>query len=420
MERYRMENELVSIVMVNYNQEKFLKKSIDSVLMQTYRNWELIIVDDGSTDASVNIIKEYKDDRIKPIFLKENCHICIATNTGFAAVNGKYIARLDSDDIWKKEKLEKQMDFMQKNPSAKVCFTQVELIDENGENIDKQESELLSLYNSRQKNREEWIRFFFFVGNSLLPTLLFEKELLDIVGGFKLNYCQTHDFEFLIRLIKQTDFYFVEEKLVKYRRTSTQNSASTVEKDTRFFNEYMDIRYHFFEGMTDELCKAAFGEFFRDKDASTHEEIVCEQAFLLEKCIGYSDSNPVLGLFKLGELMNDPVYGRVLLEKYHYTPKKYYEETCKKLLWVEKDDEQEQQLKYQLEQEREIINNKDDHIEKLLEIKDLQQNHIGKLERELENLRQRLRAIEESKSWKMTQPIRNLKKKTKNKQQQHS
>ena len=346
-----MENELVSIVMVNYNQEKFLKKSIDSVLMQTYRNWELIIVDDGSTDASVNIIKEYKDDRIKPIFLKENCHICIATNTGFAAVNGKYIARLDSDDIWKKEKLEKQMDFMQKNPSAKVCFTQVELIDENGENIDKQESELLSLYNSRQKNREEWIRFFFFVGNSLLPTLLFEKELLDIVGGFKLNYCQTHDFEFLIRLIKQTDFYFVEEKLVKYRRTSTQNSASTVEKDTRFFNEYMDIRYHFFEGMTDELCKAAFGEFFRDKDASTHEEIVCEQAFLLEKCIGYSDSNPVLGLFKLGELMNDPVYGRVLLEKYHYTPKKYYEETCKKLLWVEKDDEQEQQLKYQLEQE---------------------------------------------------------------------
>ena len=60
----------VSIVMVNYNQEKFLKKSIDSVLMQTYRNWELIIVDDGSTDASVNIIKEYKDDRIKTNFPK--------------------------------------------------------------------------------------------------------------------------------------------------------------------------------------------------------------------------------------------------------------------------------------------------------------------------------------------------------------
>ena len=409
MERYRMENELVSIVMVNYNQEKFLKKAIDSVLIQTYKNWELIIVDDGSTDRSVDIIKEYEDDRIKPIFLQENSHICIATNTGFAAVNGKYIARLDSDDIWEKEKLEKQMDFLQQNPDAKVCFTQIELIDENGENINDREPELLSLYNSRQKSREEWIKFFFFVGNSLLPTLVFEKKLLDIVGGFKLNYCQTHDFEFLIRLIKHTDFYFVEEELVKYRRTSAQNSASTVKKNTRFFNEYMDIRYHFFENMSDELFISAFKEFFHNKDASTHEEIVCEQAFLLEKCIGYSDDNPILGLFKLGELMNDEKYGRVLREKYNYTPKKYYEETCKKILWVKKDNEWKQEL----EKQKEDLKNKEEHIQKLLEIKELQQNHIIKVEQELEVFRQKLHAMEESRSWKMTQPIRKIKEKVK-------
>lgn len=411
MERYRMENELVSIVMVNYNQEKFLKKAIDSVLIQTYKNWELIIVDDGSTDRSVDIIKEYEDDRIKPIFLQENSHICIATNTGFAAVNGKYIARLDSDDIWEKEKLEKQMDFMQQNPDAKVCFTQIELIDENGKNINDREPELLSLYNSRQKSREEWIKFFFFVGNSLLPTLVFEKKLLDIVGGFKLNYCQTHDFEFLIRLIKHTDFYFVEEELVKYRRTSAQNSASTVKKNTRFFNEYMDIRYHFFENMSDELFISAFKEFFHNKDASTHEEIVCEQAFLLEKCIGYSDDNPILGLFKLGELMNDEKYGRVLREKYNYTPKKYYEETCKKILWVKKDNEWKQELEQELEKQKEDLKNKEEHIQKLLEIKELQQNHIIKVEQELEVFRQKLHAMEESRSWKMTQPIRKLKEK---------
>ena len=404
-----MENELVSIVMVKYNQEKFLKKAIDSVLIQTYKNWELIIVDDGSTDRSVDIIKEYEDDRIKPIFLQENSHICIATNTGFAAVNGKYIARLDSDDIWEKEKLEKQMDFLQQNPDAKVCFTQIELIDENGENINDREPELLSLYNSRQKSREEWIKFFFFVGNSLLPTLVFEKKLLDIVGGFKLNYCQTHDFEFLIRLIKHTDFYFVEEELVKYRRTSAQNSASTVKKNTRFFNEYMDIRYHFFENMSDELFISAFKEFFHNKDASTHEEIVCEQAFLLEKCIGYSDDNPILGLFKLGELMNDEKYGRVLREKYNYTPKKYYEETCKKILWVKKDNEWKQEL----EKQKEDLKNKEEHIQKLLEIKELQQNHIIKVEQELEVFRQKLHAMEESRSWKMTQPIRKIKEKVK-------
>lgn len=73
-----METPLISIVMVNYNQEDYLKESIDSVIAQTYQNWELIIVDDGSTDASVEIIKSYEDSRIRPIFLKKNRHICYA------------------------------------------------------------------------------------------------------------------------------------------------------------------------------------------------------------------------------------------------------------------------------------------------------------------------------------------------------
>ena len=73
-----MNNPLVSIVMVNYNHEDFLRDSIESVLQQTYPNWELILVDDGSTDKSVDIIKSYDDVRIKPIFLSKNSHICIA------------------------------------------------------------------------------------------------------------------------------------------------------------------------------------------------------------------------------------------------------------------------------------------------------------------------------------------------------
>lgn len=95
-----METPLISIVMVNYNQEDYLKESIDSVIAQTYQNWELIIVDDGSTDASVEIIKSYEDSRIRPIFLKKNRHICYATNLGLSHICGEYVARLDSDDVW--------------------------------------------------------------------------------------------------------------------------------------------------------------------------------------------------------------------------------------------------------------------------------------------------------------------------------
>ena len=160
-----MNEKLVSIVMVNYNQERFIKEAIDSVIAQTYQNWELIIVDDGSTDQSVDIIKNYDDDRIKPIYLEENSHICIATNVGFSHVTGEYIARLDSDDVWEKEKLYKQVALLEEKPNARVCFTQVNLIDENGQNINEKESELLNLYNSRQKDRKDWIRVFFFIGN---------------------------------------------------------------------------------------------------------------------------------------------------------------------------------------------------------------------------------------------------------------
>ena len=136
---------LVSVLLPNYNGEKHLEEAIDSVLGQTYANIELIIVDDGSTDQSVDIIKNYDDDRIKPIYLEENSHICIATNVGFSHVTGEYIARLDSDDVWEKEKLYKQVALLEEKPNARVCFTQVNLIDENGQNINEKESELLNL-----------------------------------------------------------------------------------------------------------------------------------------------------------------------------------------------------------------------------------------------------------------------------------
>ena len=398
-----MEEKLVSVVMVNYNQERFIKKAIDSVIAQTYKNWELIIVDDGSTDKSVEIIKSYEDKRIKPVYLEKNSHICIATNVGFSHVSGEYIARLDSDDVWEREKLYKQISLLEKIPEARVCFAQVNIIDENNENINEKESKLLDLYNSRQKDRKDWIRFFFFIGNSLLPaTLVFERQLLDEVGEFNLAYCQSHDFEFLIRLIKRTDFYFVEEKLARYRRTCNQNSASTEQNDRRFFNEYMEIRSHFFEGMSDELFRETFQDLFVNQEAFTHEELVCEQAFLLCKCIGYSNENPILGMQKLAELLNDDEIYPVLKEKYGYTPKRYYQENTQKQFYTSADEKMIGDLREENKRLKVENDNQKDHVKVLLDLKDRQQMYINELERELD-------AIKKSKSWKITQPLRKMK-----------
>ena len=116
-------NALVSIIMPSYNSEKFIAKAIESVLSQTYSNWELIIIDDCSDDSSINIIqsKAQKEQRIKIIKQKSNAGAAVARNSGIKAAKGEYIAFLDSDDLWVEDKLEKQVKYMQINKCAFSC-----------------------------------------------------------------------------------------------------------------------------------------------------------------------------------------------------------------------------------------------------------------------------------------------------------
>ena len=104
-----MKEDLVSIIMPSYNTGKFIKETINSVLNQTYNNWELIIVDDCSTDDTEEIVNAIKDNRIKFLKNSTNSGAAISRNKAIKEAKGKWIAFLDSDDLWKKEKLEKQI-----------------------------------------------------------------------------------------------------------------------------------------------------------------------------------------------------------------------------------------------------------------------------------------------------------------------
>ena len=103
---------LVSIIMPNYNSEKFIKATVDSVIAQTYQNWELIIADDCSKDGSVAIIESFCDERIRLIRNSSNSGAAISRNNAIDAANGRWIAFLDSDDLWDENKLEKHLTFM--------------------------------------------------------------------------------------------------------------------------------------------------------------------------------------------------------------------------------------------------------------------------------------------------------------------
>ena len=133
-----MYHNLVSIILPSYNSEQFIAKSIESVINQTYKNWEMVIVDDCSLDNSNEIIEDYikKDKRIKLIKLEKNSGPAIARNKAIKEAKGRYIAFLDADDLWKPAKLEKQLNFMKENDLS-FTYSAYDLIDEEGNHLGK-------------------------------------------------------------------------------------------------------------------------------------------------------------------------------------------------------------------------------------------------------------------------------------------
>ena len=129
-------NELVSIITPSYNSAKFISQAIESVLSQTYTNWEMIIVDDCSPDNSNEIVKKYcnKDSRIKLIKLEKNSGPAVARNRAIQEAKGRYIAFLDADDLWKPKKLEMQIKFMTEKDLV-FTYSSYDLVDEEGNSL---------------------------------------------------------------------------------------------------------------------------------------------------------------------------------------------------------------------------------------------------------------------------------------------
>lgn len=133
-----MIDNLVSIVTPLYNSEKFIEETINSVLKQTYNNWEMLIVDDCSIDLGPSIVKKYskKDSRIKYIRMEKNRGAALCRNKAIELAEGEFIAFLDSDDLWIEKKLEKQIKFMKKNGYA-ITFHNYEQINEESMSLNK-------------------------------------------------------------------------------------------------------------------------------------------------------------------------------------------------------------------------------------------------------------------------------------------
>ncbi len=213
-----MEKPLVSVITPVYNCEKYLKLTIESVLCQTYTNWEMILVDDCSLDNSAEIIKSYqkKDDRIKYVRLSENGGAAIARNRALEVSKGRYIAYLDADDIWLPEKLARQIDFMTKNDVAFTCCD-YEKIESDGTHLNK------VIHMPKTMTYNQYLR------NTIIQTVgvITDTEKFDRKLLIMPNVRRGQDAATWLQLLKNgVIFTGQNEVLAQYRRVPNSLSAN--------------------------------------------------------------------------------------------------------------------------------------------------------------------------------------------------
>lgn len=198
-----------------YNAEKFIQRSIDSVLSQSISQFEFVIVDDGSTDNTVSIIKSYKDSRIRLIKIPFNHGIANALNTGLKACKNKYIARMDVDDVCIKDRFEKQSNFLDKNKDVVAVGSSVINFDQAGNEVQI----------SYPKTHEEILLNLLLYERTLChPSVMFRKSV--VVNGAKYNEKRTwcEDLDFWFQLSKIGRLANIEKPLLKYCRSNLQSS----------------------------------------------------------------------------------------------------------------------------------------------------------------------------------------------------
>ena len=236
----------VSVIISAYNHEKYIAESINSILHQSFLDFELIVVDNGSSDSTYKIIKTIKDPRIKIFRIKKNIGFGYALNYALNKSRGEYISLFSSDDIGLPDKLKKQVKYLDDHPGVGAVFSQAQMIDEEGSAIAKHYYD--KTFDQKNKSRFEWLNYFFYNGNCLcFPSTLIRKSVYKQILFENERLAQLHDFEVWVKICLIKDIYIFNEKLIKFRiRQDNKNAgADTIENKVRSMFEFSHVLKHY-------------------------------------------------------------------------------------------------------------------------------------------------------------------------------
>lgn len=200
---------LISVIMATYNRAEYIEDAIDSIKRQTFKNYEIIVVDDGSTDNTKEILEKFKDVRYIPL---AHGGIATARNAAVKAARGKWIAFLDSDDMWKESKLQKQVDYLQAHPDCRIVYSEFSNFTEiPEEEMDERQKELL---------RTDDIHWY-------LPSALVDARLFAEVGLFDKTWEPNDDTEWNFRLkFYQINMGHCIDEVLYLRRVHSSNISN--------------------------------------------------------------------------------------------------------------------------------------------------------------------------------------------------
>lgn len=224
---------MVTIIMPAYNCEKYLEEAVESVKAQTYTAWKLLIIDDCSTDRTRDIAKRLAetDDRIRILLNKANSGVSKTRNRGIKEADTEWIAFLDSDDVWKPEKLERQFEVIKTAPEAKLLFTGSGFMKESGERLD------YVLHVPEKINRKELLK------QNLVScsSVLVKRDLL-LKYPMPEKGVMHEDFTVWLRILQDEQFaYGVDEPLLIYRRSEGSKSGNKIKAAKMNWNAYREV-----------------------------------------------------------------------------------------------------------------------------------------------------------------------------------
>jgi glycosyltransferase involved in cell wall biosynthesis len=231
---------LISVVIPTYNRVLLLQKAITSILAQTYNNWELVVVDDGSTDGTSQLIRSMTERRIRVLELQHSGHIGCLRNAGVQECNGEWLAFLDSDDVWMPNKLELQLDALKKR-GAKWCYGNFELMNESGQ--------IIPVKAGMYRPLSGWIlrQLLTTEATVTMCSVMVKRSLFDEVGGFssdsRLQY--RGDYELGLRLALKEEVTALPDVLVRvleHEGRSTNGLRDGHERTALAYEIFLDSR----------------------------------------------------------------------------------------------------------------------------------------------------------------------------------